>query len=95
MMVLVTAGWVLVWMAGRSTCSIFSYLGGHRPRFREPPLNQVFSRLDARMRRTRNRPLPGRRMTLDEGLIIRILCSAGGILWLSIATNIYAGLLSA
>jgi heme o synthase len=59
-------------------------------------LNQVFEvELDGRMRRTRNRPLPGHRMTLDEGLIIGILCSAGGILWLSIATNFYAGLLSA
>ena len=59
-------------------------------------LNQVFEvELDAQMRRTRNRPLPGRRMTLDEGLIIGIICSASGILWLSIATNICAGILSA
>ena len=59
-------------------------------------LNQVFEvELDSRMRRTRNRPLPGGRMSVDEGLIIGILCSAGGILWLSIATNIYAGILSA
>jgi len=59
-------------------------------------LNQVFEvELDARMRRTRNRPLPGRRMTLDEGLIIGITCSVGGTLWLSFATNLYAGMLSA
>jgi protoheme IX farnesyltransferase len=59
-------------------------------------LNQVFEvELDSRMRRTRNRPLPRGRMSVDEGLIIGILCSAGGILWLSIATNIYAGILSA
>lgn len=59
-------------------------------------LNQVFEvELDARMRRTRNRPLPGRRMTLDEGLIIGIACSVGGIFWLSFATNLYAGILSA
>ena len=59
-------------------------------------LNQVFEvELDALMRRTRNRPLPGRRMTLDEGLIIGITCSVGGIFWLSFATNLYAGILSA
>jgi heme o synthase len=59
-------------------------------------LNQVFEvELDARMRRTRNRPLPGRRMTLDEGLIIGITFSVTGILWLSFATNLYAGVLSA
>jgi heme o synthase len=59
-------------------------------------LNQVFEvELDGRMRRTRNRPLPRRRMTLDEALAIGIICSVGGILWLSFATNLYAGMLSA
>ena len=59
-------------------------------------LNQVFEvELDGRMRRTRNRPLPGRRMTLDEGLAIGILCSIGGILWLGFATNLCASVLSA
>ena len=59
-------------------------------------LNQVFEvELDARMRRTCNRPLPGRRMTVDEGLIIGIFCSVAGILWLSLAINFYAGTLTA
>jgi heme o synthase len=59
-------------------------------------LNQVFEvELDARMRRTRNRPLPGRRMTVDEALVIGILCSVAGILWLSLAINFYAGILTA
>lgn len=59
-------------------------------------LNQVFEvELDARMRRTRNRPLPGRRMSLDEGLVIGIGCSVAGILWLNFATNLYASALSA
>jgi len=59
-------------------------------------LNQVFEvELDARMRRTRNRPLPGRRMTVDEALIIGIFCSVAGILWLSLAINFYAGILTA
>jgi len=47
------------------------------------------------MDRTRNRRLPARRMTLDEGLIIGITCSVAGVLWLSFATNIYAAVLSA
>ena len=57
-------------------------------------LNQVFEvELDARMRRTRNRPLPGRRMTVDEALVIGIFCSVAGILWLSFAINFYAAML--
>jgi len=57
-------------------------------------LNQVFEvELDARMRRTRNRPLPGRRMTVDEALMIGIFCSVGGILWLSFAINFYSAIL--
>lgn len=47
------------------------------------------------MDRTRNRPLPARRMTSDEGLIIGITCSVAGVLRLSFATNIYAAVLSA
>jgi protoheme IX farnesyltransferase len=59
-------------------------------------LNQVFEvELDARMRRTCDRPLPGRRMTVDEALVIGIFCSAAGILWLSLAINFYAGILTA
>jgi protoheme IX farnesyltransferase len=59
-------------------------------------LNEVIEvDLDARMRRTRNRPLPGRRMTLEEGLIIGVTCSVAGILWLSFATNLCAGVLCA
>jgi protoheme IX farnesyltransferase len=59
-------------------------------------LNQVFEvELDARMRRTRNRPLPGRRMTVDEALVIGIFCSVAGILWLSLAINFSAGILTA
>lgn len=34
-------------------------------------------------------------MTLEEGLIIGVVCSVAGILWLSFATNLYAGVLSA
>ncbi|MBV9390690.1 MAG: protoheme IX farnesyltransferase [Verrucomicrobia bacterium] len=59
-------------------------------------LNQVFEvELDALMRRTRNRPLPGGRMTLEEALLIGVTCSVTGIIWLSLTTNLYAGMLSA
>jgi heme o synthase len=98
-MVLVTTlvGFLFGWHGPVDLLSLFHTLGGTAlAASGAAALNQVFEvELDARMRRTRNRPLPGRRMTLDEGLIIGILCAAGGILWLSIATNIYAGLLSA
>ncbi|MGA8659337.1 MAG: heme o synthase [Chthoniobacterales bacterium] len=59
-------------------------------------LNQVFeSEFDSRMRRTRNRPLPARRMSINEGLLIGVACSAAGIVYLSLATNLTAGMLTA
>lgn len=59
-------------------------------------LNQVFeSDFDSRMRRTRNRPLPARRMSINEGLLIGVVCSAAGIVYLSLATNLIAGMLTA
>lgn len=59
-------------------------------------LNQVFeNEFDARMRRTRNRPLPARRMSINEGLLIGVGCCAAGIVYLSLATNLAAGLLTA
>ena len=99
LMVLVTTlvGFLFGWHGPVELLYLFHTLGGTAlAASGAAALNQVFEvELDARMRRTRNRPLPRRRMTLDEGLIIGIICGAGGILWLSIATNIYAGLLSA
>jgi heme o synthase len=58
-------------------------------------LNQVFEAdYDARMRRTRNRPIPARRMTRDEGFVIGLLGCTSGIVYLSLATNLLAGLLT-
>jgi heme o synthase len=99
LMVLVTTlvGFLFGWRGPVDLLYLFQTLGGTAlAASGAAALNQVFEvELDGRMRRTRNRPLPGRRMTLDEGLIIGIFCSAAGILWLSIATNFYSGLLSA
>jgi protoheme IX farnesyltransferase len=59
-------------------------------------LNQVFEAdYDSRMRRTKNRPIPARRMTRDEGFIIGLLGCAAGVVYLSLATNLLAGLLTA
>lgn len=99
LMVLVTTlvGFLFGWRGPLDLLYLFQTLGGTAlAASGAAALNQVFEvELDARMRRTRNRPLPGRRMTLDEGLIIGITCSVAGILWLSFATNLYAGALSA
>ena len=99
LMVLVTTlvGFLFGWHGTLDLLYLFQTLGGTAlAASGAAALNQVFEvELDARMRRTRNRPLPGRRMTLDEGLIIGITCSVGGTLWLSFATNLYAGMLSA
>jgi heme o synthase len=99
LMVLVTTlvGFLFGWHGQLDLLYLFQTLGGTAlAASGAAALNQVFEvELDARMRRTRNRPLPGRRMTLDEGLIIGITCSVAGILWLSLATNLAAGMLSA
>jgi heme o synthase len=99
LMVLVTTlvGFLFGWHGPVDLLYLFHTLGGTAlAASGAAALNQVFEvELDARMRRTRNRPLPMHRMTLDEGLIIGICCSAGGILWLSLATNICAVLLTA
>jgi heme o synthase len=59
-------------------------------------LNQVFEAdYDLRMRRTKNRPIPARRMSRDEGLIIGLLGCVSGVIYLSLATNLLAGLLTA
>ncbi len=59
-------------------------------------LNQVFEAdYDLRMRRTRNRPIPARRLSRDEGLIIGLLGCVAGVIYLSLATNLLAGLLTA
>jgi len=98
-LILVTTlvGFLFGWHGPLDLLFLFQTLGGTAlAASGAAALNQVFEvELDARMRRTRNRPLPGRRMTLDEGLIIGIICSVAGVLWLSLATNVYAGALSA
>jgi heme o synthase len=59
-------------------------------------LNEVFEvEWDARMPRTRNRPLPSGRMNIDHGFIIGIVCAIGGILFVSFAANFIAGVLTA
>jgi protoheme IX farnesyltransferase len=59
-------------------------------------LNQVFeAEHDLRMRRTKNRPIPARRLSRDEGLIIGLLGCVAGVIYLSLATNLLAGLLTA
>jgi protoheme IX farnesyltransferase len=59
-------------------------------------LNQVFEAdYDLRMRRTKNRPIPARRMSRDEGFVIGLLGCVCGVIYLSLATNLLAGLLTA
>jgi protoheme IX farnesyltransferase len=59
-------------------------------------LNQVFEAdYDLRMRRTKNRPIPARRLSRDDGLIIGLAACVAGVIYLSLATNLLAGLLTA
>src|SRR2546426_6355527 len=57
-------------------------------------LNQYFERdLDARMARTRNRPLPDGRLFPNEALIFSSLMSAGGVAYLMFFVNVLTGVL--
>ena len=59
-------------------------------------LNQYFERdLDARMARTRNRPLPNGRLFPNEALIFSSLMSAGGVAYLMFFVNVLTGVLGA
>ena len=59
-------------------------------------LNQYFERdLDARMVRTRNRPLPDGRLAPNDALIFSAAISAAGVLYLMFFVNVLTGALGA
>lgn len=59
-------------------------------------LNQYFERdLDARMVRTRNRPLPDGRLVPNEALVFSAFISAAGVLYLMLFVNFLTGLIGA
>ena len=58
-------------------------------------LNEVLERrLDARMKRTRNRPLPAGRMDVTTGLIAGVAATLVGSLSLALSTNVLTGVLA-
>lgn len=58
-------------------------------------MNQVIEReVDARMQRTRRRPIPGQRMGVAEATAIGMACILGGAAYLAITTNALTGILS-
>jgi heme o synthase len=58
-------------------------------------LNEVLEhKLDALMRRTRNRPLPAGRMSLATGLTAGILATVAGSVFLALTTNVLTGVLA-
>lgn len=58
-------------------------------------LNEVLEhKVDALMRRTRNRPLPACRMSLATGLTAGILTTLLGPIYLSLTTNVLTGVLA-
>jgi heme o synthase len=58
-------------------------------------LNEVMEyEVDARMRRTANRPLPSGRMSLLHGTIAGVLLTVGGAFYLAMAANGLTGLLA-
>ena len=59
-------------------------------------LNQYLERdLDARMTRTRNRPLPDGRLVPNEALMFSGLISAAGVIYLMVFVNFLTGLIGA
>jgi len=58
-------------------------------------LNEAIEhRVDAKMARTRNRPLPARRMNLSTGFAAGVLAVLSGSLYLAFTTNVLTGLLA-
>jgi protoheme IX farnesyltransferase len=58
-------------------------------------LNEVLEyKIDALMRRTRNRPLPAGRMSLARGLTAGILATVMGPAYLALTTNVLTGVLA-
>jgi protoheme IX farnesyltransferase len=58
-------------------------------------LNQVVERdVDARMRRTANRPIPSGRVDPDVGLLWGVLLAVVGIAWLAAAVNLLTAMLA-
>ena len=59
-------------------------------------LNQVWERgFDATMRRTRNRPIPAGRMSVETALILGCVFALTGLLYLAAFTNLLAAVLAA
>src|SRR6516162_11777258 len=59
-------------------------------------LNQYFERdLDARMVRTRNRPLPDGRLVPNEALVFSAAISAAGVIYLAFFVNLLTALIGA
>ncbi len=59
-------------------------------------LNQLLERgLDARMRRTEDRPLPAGRMQPNAALVIGFLLAMGGLLYLALLVNLLTAMLAA
>ncbi len=59
-------------------------------------LNQFLERdLDARMLRTRLRPLPDGRLEPTEALLFGVVCTAGSLLYLTIAVGVLTALITA
>src|SRR5262249_27185871 len=59
-------------------------------------LNQWWERdRDARMRRTRSRPLPGARLTAERALAVAVALSIAGLLELAVFVNLLAAALTA
>ena len=58
-------------------------------------LNEVLEHdVDRRMRRTSTRPLPGGRMSLTHAIVIGLVMTVGGSVYLALATNWLTGLLT-
>ncbi len=55
-------------------------------------LNQFLEReADGKMRRTMERPLPAKRLGATEALVFGVLLTGGGVLYLSLTTNLLTG----
>jgi protoheme IX farnesyltransferase len=88
-MILAAGGWPGTWLVAATLIGGTLSAGGANA------INNYVDRdIDAHMRRTRHRPLPAHRVPPREALSVGAILGAAGFVWLAVAVNLPAALLS-
>jgi protoheme IX farnesyltransferase len=88
-MLVAADGWPSTWLV------VLTMLGGTLSAGGANAINNVVDRdIDAKMRRTRHRPLPAHRVEVKDGLIVGLVLGAAGFVVLWLGANLAAAMLA-